>query len=413
MIAAAKPEDREFWSSIFEKAHRQLDLVVFGPNEAARFNFIDYEAAAGGHARNITRTIMVIGETLRSSDTKGGEDGDFWEKQQERLIYNAVVIVKLATGRVTAPELQQFISTAAQTPEQLASDEWQKGFHNGCLKAAFEKKKSAIDGHDCQLAIDFWAGEMPKMSDRTKSSILAGVLGILHTYNTGIVRELVSTTSTITPDDLFKGKWVLVDMPPAEWGDIGSFVAGGWKYLTQRAILRRHAKAGDNVVVIWCDEAAQFVNSFDSHFLAQCRSHRGCMVYLAQSLHSYYAALKGQAGRHQADALMSNFYYKIFHSLGDVDSSSWASSLIGRELRTFIGGSTQRDEDPFGLLMGGGSATGSFSESYEAILQPNEFMTGLRDGGIENGLLCDAIVMRSGKPFANGQNWIKVAFSQR
>lgn len=414
LILAAKPEDRGFWLKVFADAKRSDDLLIFGTDEPLRFNFLDYEAKAGGHARNITRTIMVIGETLRSADNKGsGEDGDFWEKQQERMLYNAVVVVKLATGRVSAPDLQKFITTAAQTPQQLVSEEWQAGFHNATLKSAFEREKSAIDAHDFQLAMDYWAAEAPAMADRTKSSILAGVLGILHTFNTGIVRELVSTTTNVSSDVIFDGKWVLVNMPPAEWGDIGAFVAAGWKYLTQRAVLRRHVKAGDNVVTIWGDEAAQWVNSFDAHYLSQCRSHQGCMVYLAQSLHSYYSVLKGQAGKHQADALLTNFHTKIFHSLGDVQSSEWAASLVGRSLQTFVGGSTQRDEDAFGLLIGNGGGSSSFSEHFESILQPNEFMHGLRSGGPEHDYLCDAIVIRSGKPFASGQNWIKVAFPQR
>ncbi len=31
-------------------------------------------------------------------------------------------------------------------------------------------------------------------------------MGILHVFNTGIVREMVSTTTTITPDDMLAGK---------------------------------------------------------------------------------------------------------------------------------------------------------------------------------------------------------------
>ena len=149
-------------------------------------------------------------------------------------------------------------------------------------------------------------------------------MGILHVFNTGVVRELVSTTTNVTPDDMFRGKWVLMDMSPAEWGDIGKFISSGWKYLTQRAVLRRHATDGDAIHVIWCDEAQQFVNSHDAHYLAQCRSHKGCMVYLTQSLHSYYSAMQGEKGRHHADALLTNFHHKVFHALGDEQTGDWA-----------------------------------------------------------------------------------------
>ncbi len=65
-------------------------------------------------------------------------------------------------------------------------------------------------------------------------------------------------------------------MAPAEWGDSGALIAAGWKYLVQRRILRRRAEPGDNVVVIWADEYAQFANSYDAQYLSQCRSHLGC-----------------------------------------------------------------------------------------------------------------------------------------
>jgi len=412
LILAAKPEDKAMWQSIFAAAGRSDDLLVFSPENPLRFNFLDYEMQAGGHTRNITRCITVIGETLRSSDSVSGENADFWQREQERMIFNSVEIVKLATGKVGAPELQKFISTAAMNPGAIATTEWQAGFHNQCLKAAFEKSKTPTEHHDFDLAKEFWLGEFPNMADKTRSSIMTGVMGILHTFNTGVVRELVSTTTNVTPDDMFAGKWVLVDTAPSELGDIGNFVCAGWKYLTQKAVLRRHAGEADAINVIWCDEAQQFVNSHDAHYVAQCRSHKGCMLYLTQSLHSYYSALKGETGKHQADALLTNFHHKVFHALGDVDTAEFASGLIGKELRTFIGGSMAPQENVMDELMGHSKYTGSFNQHYEKVLQDNVFMNGLRCGGEANGLLADCIVIRTGEPFASGQNWIQVTFSQ-
>jgi hypothetical protein len=412
LILAAKPEDRAMWEGIFAAAGRRKDLLVFSPEEPLRFNFLDYEMQAGGHTRNLTKVITVIGETLRSSDTDNRESADFWQREQERMIFNAVEIVKQATGRVTAPDLQKFISTAAMAEAMLGKPEWQAGFHNQCLKAAYERHKTASEQHDFDLASAYWLDEFPVMADKTRSSIMTGVMGILHTFNTGVVRDLVSTTTNVTPDAMFAGKWVLIDMAPAEWGDIGNFVAAGWKYLTQKAVLRRHARESDAINVIWCDEAQQFVNSHDAHYLAQCRSHRGCMVYLTQSLHSYYTALKGESGKHQADALLTNFHHKLFHALGDVQTAEWASGLIGKSLQTFIGGSMSPQANMLDELYGRSSYTGSFSQHYEKVLQDNVFMNGLRTGGKANGLLCDCIVIRSGEPFASGQNWQWATFSQ-
>lgn len=413
LILAAKPEDRAMWQAIFAAAGRSKDLLVFSPNSPLRFDFLGYEMRQGGHTRNITKTLMVIGEILRSGDASNRESEAFWNREQERQIFNAVEIVKLATGSVSAPNLLRFISGAAMSPQQFTSEEWLHGYHNQCLKAAWEKNKTPMEQHDFELAKEYWLGEFPTMADKTRSSILTGVMGILHVFNRGVVRELVSTITNVTPDDLFAGKWILVDMPPSEWGDIGLFIAGGWKYLAQKAILRRAADARSNVVTIWADEAQQFVNSFDAQYVAQCRSHRGCMAYLTQSLHAYYAALPGEAGRHQADSLLTNFHTKIFHALGDLETANWASGLVGKSLQTFTGGSMTPSEGIYDELMGTSRYSGNFSHHYESTLQANVFMHGLRTGGAANGYVCDCFVIRSGEPFVSGENWLATSFDQR
>jgi hypothetical protein len=413
LILAAKPEDATMWQGIFEQTGRAEDLAIFAPDQPHRFNLLGYVLAMGGHTRDVTRCVTTVGETLRGADTKGGESADFWEREQERMIYNAVEVVKLATGTVSAPHIQKFIGTAASSPAMIATPEWQAKFCNQCLAAAFSKLKTPVAAHDYQLAADYWLMEYPSMADKTRSSILTGVMGILHVFNTGVVRELVSTTTNISPDDMLAGKWVLVNMSPAEWGDMGALVCAGWKFLTQKRVLRRKAADGDCINVIWADESQQFVNSFDSHYLAQCRSHLGCMIYLTQSLHSYYSALKGDAGRSQADALLTNFHTKIFHAIGDVKTAEWASGLVGRSRQTFIGSSIAPVENLFDEIMGRSKVTTNASEQYEQVLQNNAFMNGMRTGGLESGLICDAIVIRSGEPFAHGQNWLWVQFSQK
>ena len=413
LILAAKPEDLGMWLTLFAKAGRQDDLLVFSPDSSLRFNFLGYVLAMGGQTRDVTRCITVIGETLRSADTKGGENGDFWEREQDRMIYNAVEVVKLATGTVSAPDIQRFISTAANSAAQISTPEWQAGFCNQCLATAFDKPKTAIEAHDYQLATDYWLGEFPNMADKTRSSILTGVMGILHVFNMGVVRELVSTTTNCSPDDMLVGKWIIVNMAPAEWGDTGALVAAGWKFLTQRRILRRHVGSSDCINVIWADEYHQFVNSYDAHYLAQCRSHRGCMVVLSQSLASYYAALKGDAGRYQADALLPNFSTKIFHALGDAKTAEWAAGLLGKSLQTFVGLSMGPVENATEAVSGRARVTTSTNQQYQLVLQENIFMNGLRTGGEANGLLCDAIVIRSGEPFSNQQNWLWVSFHQK
>jgi len=415
LILSSKPEDKEFWARIFAESGRANDLLVFEPSGPLRFNVLDNELRAGADTREITQLIMTIGETLKcNSRSGGGENEAFWDQLKERTIYNAVEIVRKATGTLTASDLQRFISGAANNPQEIASPAWQDGFHNRCLGLAYYAHKSPAEQHDYTLALDFWLKEYPAMDAKPRSSSLADVLNVLHVFCSGTVRQLLSEKSNVGPALLEQGKWIQVHMPIPNFGAVGAFVNGAWKYAVQRHILRRHALHNANPIIIWCDEYQNVVNSFDASFLAECRSHRGAMVVLTQSVHSFYGSMGGPRGKHQADALLTNFAAaKVFHALGDDQTAAYASSLVGKSLQTFIGTSMQPSENLWDDLTDNSKVTTSTSEHYEQVLQNNVFMNGLRTGGKDNGFICDAIVIRSGEPFADGGNAIWVEFNQR
>lgn len=412
LILGSKPEDAGMWQDIFARCGRKDDLIVFEPGGPLRFNFLDYIRHLGGDTREVTKTLTTIAETLRGSDNKGGENADFWEAETERMIFNAVELLIAGTGSVSAPTLQRFITTAAYNTEQLGSEEWKADFHNQVIKEGWHKKKTETKQNDFDLAMTYWLREFPRMSDKTRSSIQTSVMGLLHVFNTGQVRELCSTTTNISPDEMLKGKWILVNMPPSNYGDSGNFVNAGWKYLTQKMVMRRHPQDGDPINVIWMDEAQNFITSTDSWYLAECRSHRGCMVALTQSLHSVYSKLSGDKGFHQAMSLLANFGTKIFHALGSAQDAEFASKLLGRTLQTFIGGSMPPEEDIFSSMLGRNKFTANFSEHYEPTVEPGVFINNMRTGGAPEYLV-DGIVVRSGQPFSDGNNWKWVTFNQR
>jgi type IV secretory pathway TraG/TraD family ATPase VirD4 len=409
LILASKPEDREFWQRIFRQAGRLRELIIFNPHMPWRMNFIDFIHRNGGDTRDITEAIMVIGETLERGENH--EHDPFWKQQNARMIHNAVEIISRAKGRVTAPDIQRFINTAALTPAALAAPEFKNTFHSQCMEQAFGNLHTAIEKHDYQLAADYWIKEYPAMAEKTRSSILAGVMGIAHVFNTGIVRELVSTTTNVSPIVMDHGMWILVDMPISSYGAAGAFILGGMKYLTQRHILHRQAKEDTPACVIWCDEAQKVVNSFDSAYLAECRSHRGCMVYLTQSIHAFYTRMR-EGGDHEADSFLTNFYHKIFHAVGDDKTAEYASSLVGKRMHLDIDTSGSAPEDVYDAIWGNPKISVSTKQGVRKILENREFMQGLRTGGPENGFIVDGIVVRSGEPFSNGEAWMRVEFNQ-
>jgi hypothetical protein len=413
LILAAKPEDKPDWIELFKKTNRKL--IVVEPGGKWKFNALQYEVEHGADTRSLTDLIRTVGESIsKGESSKDGDNGAFFQQQADRQIYHGITIVRLATGTVTAPDLEEFIGGAATSPEHMALPEWQDGFTNRCLKAAFEKQKTAVQAHEEERARNYYLRELPTMADKTRSSILAEVMGILHVYCSGGVHSLLSTETTCSPDDMLeRGISVLVNTPQSERGVEGRFINAAFKLATQRAVLRRHAGPDDFINVIWSDEYPQNILSSDDRYIETCRSHRGCCVCMVQSVHSIYSQMSGETGRHHAGGLISNFGLKVFMALGDSESAEFASSHVGRCLKTFIGGSSRPSGDLFNEFFGQSEFTGSFSEHLEKELEPNVFMNGLRTGGPLNHFLCDAYLIQSGEPFANGTNWLRCTFSQK
>ena len=229
--------------------------------------------------------------------------------------------------------------------------------------------------------------------------------------NTGVVRELLATDTNVSPDDLEQRRWLFVNMPIVPGDASSTFVNTVWKYAVQRHILRRKAKPGDPLLVVWTDEAQKTVNSYDASFLAECRSHKGCMVSLTQSIHAIYKALH-QGGEHEADALLTNYGIVILHTLGDAKSAEYASSILGKRREIFVTTSTS-DEEMYEVIAGNSHINISAAEHYEPVLQPSVFLSGLRCGGPPSNCV-DGVVIRAGEPFkCNGENYILKAFRQR
>ena len=328
------------------------------------------------------------------------------------MLHNAIEVVVGATGVIDPWQVQSFITGAALNLAETGQPQWQAKPHYQTLEAAYRNADTPIRRHDFELARQYWLEELPAMADRTRSSINAGVMGYLFAFNTGVVRNLVATTTTISPEDLEKGIWWLVNLPITPGDATSTVVNASIKYVTQRHILRRKARPRDPLLVVWSDEFQKVANSYDAAFLAECRSHKGCMVVLTQSIHAMYANLYGTGGEHQTDSLLTNFGHVVVHTLGDAKSAEYASSLLGRRRELFITPSTSHTQEMWDVIMGHPQSSVSASESYQPVLQPTVFLSGLRTGGPPHNIV-DGIVLRTGQPFSTGEQYLMVPFRQK
>src|SRR5262249_40635410 len=144
------------------------------------------------------------------------------EKSQFRMLYNAVLLCRLATGRVDPHDVQRFISeraiaTTFKDPQEKES--YLRGFNYEILERAEQANMTPQETKDFILAKDYWLNEIPNSDERTIGNTISGVMNILFTLCSGTVSELLATQTNFS---LMERGWLtLVDASPTTYGDSG------------------------------------------------------------------------------------------------------------------------------------------------------------------------------------------------
>lgn len=249
---------------------------------------------------------------------------------------------------------------------------------------------------------------------RPRSFIITGFTARQDGFIEPILYELFCTDTTLTPDMATQGAIILIDLPVKEYDTLGLFAQMAWKYLFQLAIERR-SDANDATrrpVFLWADEAQLFYSARDSLFQATARSSRCATVYLTQNLPGYYGILGDAQARTRVDGFLGNLNTKIFHNNNDPTTNHWAAEMIGKSIQhRFNSGSSSARKHPWDLFPSE-TTSGGMSEQIDYEVQPNEFLTLLKGGKRNNGLV-EGYFLVSGTRFkATGKHYFKTVFQQ-
>lgn len=407
LVLCAPPGEKDAWLEMAEATGRSADIVVFSPEEPYRFNFLDYElrrgGRGGGQTENLVNLFSVVMEIVEGKQSVGGGD-QFWDRAMKELLRNSIDLLSLAQGTLSLEDVNRLIAEAPTSNKEVFDENWQKtSFCARCLQIADQKEKTPRQEHDYEMLCRYWLRSYPALADKTRTSVTATYSGIADILLHGDAYQLLGMETNIIPEVTYRdGAIILVDLPIQEYGEVGRIIQGIWKYMFQRALLRRNAKKWPRPVFLYCDESQNFISSFDFRYQAECRKAKACTVYLTQNIDNYYAVLGGN-GRTETDALLSNFITKCFHS-NSGNTNEWASQLISTEWTTTSSFNASLDGEP-------GGSTG-VSESVQSKVLPAEFMT-LKKGGPINDLIVEAIIVQSGRVWKDtGETYIRVKFKQ-
>jgi len=353
----------------------------------------------GGRTENLVDLFVTV---LEIDDDNRSEEA-YWRNALRELVRNAIDLLRLAGHRLSVDGLGDVIRSAPLSRQEAFEDAFVHGsFCASCIGEAYERTTAPNDRHDLRRTTQYWTEEFPSLPDKTRGCVLGMFGSLTSAFSRADFHQLFCTDSTFAPEDTFKGKIILLDLPTHTYETTGAIAQAVIKYVWQKAVARRPITPDARPVFLWVDEAQEFVNSYDAAFQAITRSQRGCTVFLTQNLPSYYVAMAGRAGEHEANKLLGNFQTLIFHQNTCPETNQWASERIAR---------TWQSRASFTIGAGGGSTT--INQSPEFQVEPYDF-TALRKGGPKHDFKVDAYVFQGGRIWERtGKTWLPATFSQR
>ena len=168
----------------------------------------------------------------------------FWQLTGDQLLRNLINCFLLAKQPLTLDGLCEFVTNAPTNRDAAKEDKWPKlPVFGDCLKHAKEAVKGADDLRVFKMLEQYWLKAYPTLAPETRSCITISFSAMLDALRARHIYDMLSPTTTITPESIFNGRIVVLDLPINEFKNAGLLVQSAWKYLYQRAILRRADKA--------------------------------------------------------------------------------------------------------------------------------------------------------------------------
>jgi hypothetical protein len=407
LVLCAKPEERILWQKLAKQESRERDLVIFDPTGDASFNFLDYLAEHGaGNSIDIVNGMDEIANVIDlggggGQNSNGSGDGLYFKQSLSHLSMNAVDLCLLAGLRVELPVLRAIVTSAPLSLAQRDDPQWQE--NSICWKALREAEAATKDNsalrpnyEECR---NYWELDFPALSDKPRSITNQMFSMMVRPFITHPLRRLFAEDTTVTPEDTFAGRIIVIDLPVQRYRLAGRAAALAWKYCFQFAVMRRSAgnEADLRPVFLWADEAQNFATERDAEYQAVARSARGCTVYITQQRESLRSALRNNDA---VENLLANLQTKIFcQNTGP--TNHWASELLGERFLKITSVNINHDirQAHDGSPGDVNNSSGiQRSEDRRYYVEPARFTT-LKRGGLVNDRQVEAIVYCGGKLF--------------
>jgi hypothetical protein len=419
LVLCVKPDEATRWISRCRRANRDADIIRISPGGENKLNILDYEYRRHGRESAFTTELAAMMQSAMDGGQRAKHaDDPFWEFKPQELLINTIELDVLCAVDRQQLSILSLLDTIRNVPQSVESsrtfsddiyrrmleDKGQPVWNGECYRKLkyIQSREYGIRNGDRDETIRYFTEDLPWMAPETRTGIVATLMGRLAGLARSPFRELFATNTTVTPEDTFSGRIIILDLPIKTYGEVGRFAQVLFKLIWQRAVERRGSRGRS--VFLWADEGQHFVTRSDMLFLQTARESRASTVYITQSVANIYAALnEGGESNHSADSFLGNFQTMIFHANACPVTNEWASRVFQSDFRSVGGMAT----DEAGQLLP------SVKKELHPVVLPIEFTT-LKKGGPVNKNTAEAFVFRAGRKWKSNKdkNYIIGQFQQ-
>jgi hypothetical protein len=427
LILTTKVGEAQEWHKLAGLCGRDADVCMIRPEGMLRMDVLAYESQRPGQGGNLTENLLHFFRNLVSAlATKRGKptNAEFWQNTGDQLLRNLIEAHLLAELPLTIDSLARFVINAPRSAAEAAGDDWQRRPVFGeALMRAQELAATEDKQHALQILKDYWLHDYATLNADTRSCITIAFSAMIDAIRSSAIHKLIASQTTITPEAILNGKILIVDLPVNEFHEAGLLVQTAWKYLFERAVLRRSDMArrdGVRPVFLWEDECHNFMIDYDPEFNRVARDRRVARVMLTQNINNLYDAFGGSSSaRVKVDSILGTINTRIYHANGDLATNKWASESIGTHEKTLTDTSVTppayQGIDPIKAILhpffSKPSRTTSAKTIREPRVHPHEFSE-LSPGGKTRQFVCEAIITQVGRRFVGGLPYRRVRFNQ-
>ena len=150
----------------------------------------------------------MISLTQRSS----GKVDDFWNQAANEMVA-AILELFLAAGEIPSLKLaKEVVESAPKSISQTRDPLWQS--QSRCWALIEKGRANAASAPDFAMAENYWLKQFPDMAEKMRSSIVATfAASVARHFCFDDVHRLFGELTNVTPEDIFNGKIIVVDMP--------------------------------------------------------------------------------------------------------------------------------------------------------------------------------------------------------